>query len=275
LLIGRFISSEAFLSVSLLCFVSKIQDHAMTDTDKKSPREQEQKDQTPEKEKIAPTENSLSQLLSSDSVHGANATNVINEHEDFTKKTLESLDQLPTQTQRIPFTSVDAEIEALLPRDVINMERKCILMILEARMLLRELVEYKLQKDRLRSGNLSPAEIHNLLLLSLDDKDDQDFISDIQELKRQLIKEIRQNRALELDLEKLEKRIAFLIQNRTSIQEIDRELKKIKKASKKKKQPEEATDQQRVELDKDKKRLEHYSHLFYLLQTEPKYLAQL
>jgi regulator of replication initiation timing len=44
------------------------------------------------------------------------------------------------------------------------------------------------------------------------------WTSDIQELKKQLAKEIRKNYALERELQRLEKKIALLIQNRTSIQ---------------------------------------------------------
>jgi hypothetical protein len=255
----------------------------MTDINEKHSLEQVKTIPIPEEGKISPAETPSNvesvrsnQAILSNNVNSGNNINTKNDQTETENKDLEVLEELPTQTpQNLPFSSIDKEIEALLPPDVINMERKCILMLLESRMLLRELVEYKLQKDRLRSGNLSPAEIHNLLLLSMNDKEDQDFISDIQELKRRLIQEIRKNRALELDLDKLEKRIALLIQNRTSIQEIDRELKKMKKATKKKKQLDETADQQRLELDKDKKRLEHYSNLFYLLQTEPNYLAQL
>jgi hypothetical protein len=254
----------------------------MTDIDEKIPQEKDKVVQHTDNEKITVAESPSpaetlrpDQNVSLSNANSGSAVNISIREKDIAKETLAGLDQLPVERPTVPFGSLDAEIEALLPPDVINMERKVILMILEARMLLRELVEYKLQKDRLRSGNLSPAEIHNLLLLSLNDKDDQDFITDIQELKRRLIKEIRKNRALEIDLDKLEKRIALLIQNRTSIQEIDRELKKMKKAIKKKKQTDEGTEQQKVELDKDKKRLEHYSNLLYLLQTEPNYLAQL
>jgi Ras GTPase-activating-like protein IQGAP2/3 len=187
------------------------------------------------------------------------------------RRALESLQEV--QPIGVPQTGLDAEIAALLPAQVFNTERKCLMMTLEARMLLREMVEYRLQKDRLRSGNLSPAEIHNLLMLNMSDKEEQDFIADIQELKRQLVREIRHNRNLELDLEKLEKRIALLIQNRTSVQEIDRELKKVKKVKKQPKQNE--SGEIYPGLDKDRKKLESYAHLLYSMQTEPKYFAEL
>jgi Ras GTPase-activating-like protein IQGAP2/3 len=94
--------------------------------------------------------------------------------------------------------------------------------------------------------------------------------AEIQELKRQLVKEVRRNHALERELAKLDGRIALLIQNRTSIQEIDRE------RNKKKKKQEEPENQGPVEdFSHDKKKMELYSNLFYCLQVEPRYLAKL
>lgn len=148
-------------------------------------------------------------------------------------------------------------------------ERKCLLLLLESRMLLRELVEYKLKMIRMASGNLTIAEIQNLLALNPDNNDDEDFISEIEELKKQLVREIRRNHTLEKDLEKLNTRIALLIQNRTSIQEIDRQMKK------KKKQEEDAETETSEDFSQDKKKMEMYSNLFYALQIEPKYLAKI
>jgi hypothetical protein len=69
------------------------------------------------------------------------------------------------------------DIEFDVPDDVWMSERKCLLMLLEARMLLREMVEYKLKLQRMASGNLTVAEIQNLLALNAEDNDDADFIS--------------------------------------------------------------------------------------------------
>lgn len=94
---------------------------------------------------------------------------------------------------------------------------------------------------------------------------------DIAELKQRLAQEARTNRGLEKELQKLESKISLLIHNRTSIQEIDRNLKKqLKKqaalAAKNTVSKEVFTN--------DKKKMEGYANLFYLLQTEPKYLAK-
>lgn len=94
---------------------------------------------------------------------------------------------------------------------------------------------------------------------------------DIAELKQRLAQEARTNRGLEKELQKLESKISLLIHNRTSIQEIDRNLKKqLKKqaalAAKNTVSKEVFTN--------DKKKMEGYANLFYVLQTEPKYLAK-
>lgn len=150
-------------------------------------------------------------------------------------------------------------------------ERKCILLLIESRMLLRELVEYKLKMIRMASGNLTIAEIQNLLSLNPDAGGDEDFISEIEELKKQLVREVRRNHSYESELEKLETRIALLIQNRTSIQEIDRQIKKSKKQQEHDDGESEPTD----DFSQNKKILEKYSHFFYALQVEPKYLAKI
>jgi len=69
------------------------------------------------------------------------------------------------------------EVEFDVPDEVWLQERRCLLMLLEARMLLRELVEYKVKMMRTASGNLTISEIQNLLALYSDNDEDADFIS--------------------------------------------------------------------------------------------------
>ena len=79
---------------------------------------------------------------------------------------------------------------------------------------------------------------------------------------------VRANHGLEQNLNKLDGRIALLIQNRTSIQEIDRAIKK-------KKNEESATASETTDISSNKKLMEGYSNLFYALQVEPRYLAKI
>lgn len=92
--------------------------------------------------------------------------------------------------------------------------------------------------------------------------------TEIQELKRRLVAGVRANHGLEQNLNKLDGRIALLIQNRTSIHEIDRALKK-------KKVEESATVADSTDFSSNKKLMEGYSNLFYALQVEPRYLAKI
>jgi hypothetical protein len=69
------------------------------------------------------------------------------------------------------------DLNVSVPDDVWRAERKCLLMLLEARMLLREMVEYKLKAQRMASGNLTVAEIMHLLKLNSDQDDDADFLN--------------------------------------------------------------------------------------------------
>ena len=93
--------------------------------------------------------------------------------------------------------------------------------------------------------------------------------AEIQELKRQLVSGVRANHTLESNLSKLDGRIALLIQNRTSIQEIDRAMKK------KKAQEENVAVANSADFSSNKKLMEGYSNLFYALQVEPRYLAKI
>lgn len=87
------------------------------------------------------------------------------------------------------------------------------------------------------------------------------LVVEIQELKRNLVQEVRRNHTLEAELGKVDKRIALLIKNRGNIQE---EITVSKKKH---------TEQKRHDLISEPKKVELYQNLFYLLQTDPRYLA--
>eukprot|EP00026_Physarum_polycephalum_P002687 Phypoly_transcript_02695.p1 GENE.Phypoly_transcript_02695~~Phypoly_transcript_02695.p1 ORF type:complete len:813 (+),score=183.58 Phypoly_transcript_02695:90-2528(+) len=156
---------------------------------------------------------------------------------------------------------LDANATAPVP---FNVEKDCAFLLLEARMILRAIMEHRLRQERILSGNLTVDEIQNLLRSQKEDSD-KDWITQIQELKRKLVAEVRRNHGLEGDLQKLDKKIALLIKNRGNIQEV------LAKTEHKKKK---GTDNKPPELFSDQKK-ELYQNLFYLLQTEPKYLANL
>jgi len=145
-------------------------------------------------------------------------------------------------------------------------ERECLILVLKARMMLRDMIETRLKQERIESGNLSVSEIQNLLKNQKEDLE-TDWIAEIQELKRNIVAEVRKNHQHERDLNKLDKRIALLIKHRSNIKELLAATQKKTKVAKSK------DGEQPYHLDT--KKLEGYQHLFYLLQTEPHYLARL
>ncbi|GAM19221.1 hypothetical protein SAMD00019534_023960 [Acytostelium subglobosum LB1] len=144
-------------------------------------------------------------------------------------------------------------------------ERLVVVSLLQARNALKKLMDAKMNEERLLSGNLCVSEIQSLLNKQKEDIE-TDWIAEIQELKRNMVAEIRRNHLLERDLSKLDKRIALLIKHRSSIKDL---LGLDEKKKKKKK------DEGHAAINLDTKQIESYQNLFYLLQTEPHYLAKL
>lgn len=181
---------------------------------------------------------------------------------------------LPNDEERA-VSIIQGEQYSLEDKILFYKERECLLLLLEARKLLASMVskhhrnimqrlEEKLRQeelDRIRGGRLCVQEIQAILQNSKDD-DDYDMVSEIQDLKKKLVISVRQNHKLERDLAKLDKRIALLIKNRTSLQEVIAASKGLKSQKK------------GEGAQMDAKKLEHYQDLFYLLQTEPRYLAR-
>ncbi|XP_034721405.1 ras GTPase-activating-like protein IQGAP3 [Etheostoma cragini] len=97
-------------------------------------------------------------------------------------------------------------------------------------------------------------------------------------LREEVVRSIRCNRQLEADLHLMDLKIGLLVRNRATLQEVVSHCKKLTKKNK-----EQLSDMMDVERSKGLKalsrerreRLEAYQHLFYLLQTQPVYLAQL
>eukprot|EP00005_Dracoamoeba_jomungandri_P001282 CAMPEP_0174252074 /NCGR_PEP_ID=MMETSP0439-20130205/1701_1 /TAXON_ID=0 /ORGANISM="Stereomyxa ramosa, Strain Chinc5" /LENGTH=892 /DNA_ID=CAMNT_0015332565 /DNA_START=22 /DNA_END=2700 /DNA_ORIENTATION=- len=165
---------------------------------------------------------------------------------------------------------------------LLNQQKECLLLLLESRMILGKMVRWRWEKEqkqreekrrqreeeKKKRGKLSVTEIQSVLKQQ-PDQEDEDWSSAIQDLKKQLVIEIRRNHVLDRDLQKLDKRIGLLIKNRTNLQEVLEGLEKKKK--KRKKDNGEEIDA--FNLKKDPRKLEYYQELFYLLQTEPRYLA--
>uniref|UniRef100_A0A7N9B0R1 IQ motif containing GTPase activating protein 3 n=1 Tax=Mastacembelus armatus TaxID=205130 RepID=A0A7N9B0R1_9TELE len=114
-------------------------------------------------------------------------------------------------------------------------------------------------------------------LLDLGDSDIKEE-AELLRLREDVVRTIRFNRQLEADLDLMDLKIGLLVRNRATVQEVVSHSKKLTKKNK-----EQLSDMMDLEKSKGLKalsrerreRLEAYQHLFYLLQTQPLYLAQL
>ncbi|XP_053460506.1 ras GTPase-activating-like protein IQGAP3 isoform X5 [Nycticebus coucang] len=108
----------------------------------------------------------------------------------------------------------------------------------------------------------------------------QDFLAEAELLKLQeeVVRKIRSNQQLEQDLNTMDIKIGLLVKNRITLQEVVSHCKKLTKKNKEQLADMMVLDKQKglKSLSKEKRqKLEAYQHLFYLLQTQPIYLARL
>uniref|UniRef100_A0A667YS54 IQ motif containing GTPase activating protein 3 n=1 Tax=Myripristis murdjan TaxID=586833 RepID=A0A667YS54_9TELE len=114
-------------------------------------------------------------------------------------------------------------------------------------------------------------------LLDLGDADIRQE-AELLRLREEVVRSIRANQQLEADLDLMDLKIGLLVRNRATLQEAVSHCKKLTKKNK-----EQLSGMMNLERSKGLKalskerreRLEAYQHLFYLLQTQPLYLAQL
>uniref|UniRef100_A0A4W5MG50 IQ motif containing GTPase activating protein 2 n=1 Tax=Hucho hucho TaxID=62062 RepID=A0A4W5MG50_9TELE len=113
--------------------------------------------------------------------------------------------------------------------------------------------------------------VHLLEQSSLDLLEEQE----VTWLREKVVTKIRSNQQMEKDLNLMDIKIGLLVKNRITLQDVVSHSKKL--TVKKSKEELAAGDRQGIKaLSKDKrKKLEAYQHLFYLLQTNPSYLAKL
>ncbi|XP_013014436.1 ras GTPase-activating-like protein IQGAP3 isoform X1 [Cavia porcellus] len=108
----------------------------------------------------------------------------------------------------------------------------------------------------------------------------QDFSAEAELLKLQeeVVRKIRSNQQLEQDLNLMDIKIGLLVKNQITLQEVVSHCKKLTKKNKEQLSDMMVLDKQKglKSLSKEKRqKLEAYQHLFYLLQTQPIYLAKL
>ncbi|KAI9223094.1 hypothetical protein BC828DRAFT_345326 [Blastocladiella britannica] len=100
---------------------------------------------------------------------------------------------------------------------------------------------------------------------------------EVETMKQQAVKQIRENAALEQHLNELDIKIALLVKNRTTLDEVVKiSSKKLRKAVSDEEIKAAAQVFSLKSLDKQSRtRLEAYQTMFYLLQTQPMYLTRL
>ncbi|CAG00272.1 unnamed protein product [Tetraodon nigroviridis] len=113
------------------------------------------------------------------------------------------------------------------------------------------------------------------------DHSDQDFQEELElmQLREEVITNIRSNQQLENDLNLMDIKIGLLVKNKITLQEVVSHSKKLTKKNKGQLSNMMMMNKQRgglKALSKEKRlKLEAYQYLFYLLQTNPTYLAKL
>ncbi|XP_067838793.1 ras GTPase-activating-like protein IQGAP2 [Heptranchias perlo] len=111
------------------------------------------------------------------------------------------------------------------------------------------------------------------------DQSDLDFQEELEvtRLREEVVTKIRSNQQLEKDLNLMDIKIGLLVKNRITLQDVVSHSKKMNKKNKGQAEEVISGDKQGLKsLSKEKrKKLEAYQHLFYLLQTNPTYLAKL
>uniref|UniRef100_A0A8C3AEB4 IQ motif containing GTPase activating protein 2 n=1 Tax=Cyclopterus lumpus TaxID=8103 RepID=A0A8C3AEB4_CYCLU len=116
--------------------------------------------------------------------------------------------------------------------------------------------------------------VHLLEQSALDLQEEQE----VTRLREEVVTNIRSNQQMEKDLNLMDIKIGLLVKNRITLQDVVSHNKKMKN-KKNKESKEDLTTGDRLGikgLSKGKRRkLEAYQHLFYLLQTNPHYLAKL
>ncbi|NXO03222.1 IQGA1 protein, partial [Rhinopomastus cyanomelas] len=113
------------------------------------------------------------------------------------------------------------------------------------------------------------------------DQSDQDFQEELElmKLREEVVTLIRSNQQLENDLNLMDIKIGLLVKNKITLQDVVSHSKKLTKKNKEQLSDMMMLNKQRgglKALSKEKReKLEAYQHLFYLLQTNPAYLAKL
>lgn len=150
---------------------------------------------------------------------------------------------------------------------------ECMALMLKCRSLLRKMIEAKDFDNRSARGRLNAVELMGLLKTQKETStSDMAVAQEIEQHKKALMATVRQNHIIEREVATLDSKIALLVRNVVQLQTSKKALKeeKLRRGSIAEGDGSASPAKQLTQAKLDK-----FSNLFYLLQTEPKYLARL
>jgi len=128
--------------------------------------------------------------------------------------------------------------------------------------------------NELKNGNISVEALHNFLAMTGDNSLDYDYESEMEFLREIAIRKIRENLELEREVNTLDIKIELLVKNQISLQEIVHSSKKKKKNAQTNETVESIFSNKTPDKE-SRRKYKLYQNLFYLVQTNQKYLAKL
>jgi len=128
--------------------------------------------------------------------------------------------------------------------------------------------------NEIKNGRASAKAIHNYLSLIGDMSVDFDYESEMEFLRELAIRKIRENLELEREVNTLDVKIELLVKNQISLQEIVHSSKKKKKNAQNTEGGESIFSNKTPDKE-SRRKYKLYQNLFYLVQTNQKYLAKL
>ncbi|KAI9093128.1 hypothetical protein DFS34DRAFT_631683 [Phlyctochytrium arcticum] len=127
-------------------------------------------------------------------------------------------------------------------------------------------------------NNPSTKVLRNFMDLLEDNENDFEEDTEVERLRQQVVKRIRENITLEAEVADLDTKISLLVRNRISLDEVIHFTSKKMRMTLSQNQLNEkssSTVNLRAKDRESTSRRKHYEELFYLLQTQPQYLAKL
>lgn len=128
--------------------------------------------------------------------------------------------------------------------------------------------------DELKNGKPSTKALHNYLNILDDEDEDFDYEGEMEFLRELAIRKIRENLELEREVNTLDVKIELLVKNKISVQEIVHSSKKKKKNAQAAEGSESIFNNKKPDKE-SRRKYKLYQNLFYLVQTNQRYLAKL